>query len=265
MSDKALLELVSAASDGELDLRQQAEVERRLRDSAAARRFLTDLDHLGTLMSSLPEQAVPDTLHARIVAAAGAAIRKPATRRSLLFPVNVFRYGLAAVAGGLLTIAVYEWQPVVPADYQDLTGTMVPGDARDPSPVLARDATQLPELEGQVELQRQNGNLLLDVRLDAAESVDLRIDFTAAGLRPVGLLQHRTPFESIEISDRLLRARGVGGHHVSVSLRRAEDAAAADETAIRLEYSSNGRVLKQGSLSPAVEPNQGKNQERNQE
>jgi hypothetical protein len=36
-------------------------------------------------------------------------------------------------------------------------------------------------------------------------------------------------------------------------LRREEGAAAAEEAAIRLEYSSNGRVLRQGSLSSAVE------------
>lgn len=254
MSDRALLELVSAAYDGELDERQQAEVECRLRDSAAARRFLADLDRIETLMSSLPEQAVPDILHARIMAAAGAAIRRPATRRNLL-PAAVFRYALAAAAGGLLTFAFHEWLPSVPhtADYQGLTGTMVPGNTLDGGRVLARDATRLPEVRGQVELQRREGELVLDIRVDAAESVELRVDFNAAGLQPVGILQHRIPFESVEIADRLLRARGPGRHHVSVSLRRAEDAAAADEAAITLEYSSNGRVLKQGSLSPAVE------------
>lgn len=253
MSDERTLELVSAAADGELDTRLQAEVEQLLRGSAEARRFRDDLARLETLLSGLPEPAFPDTLHARIMAGAG---RQPPARAWLRFlaPLPVLRYGLAAAAGAAVMMAAYELHPILPdgANYRELAGTMVPDGSRAGVRVLDRKTTQSREVTGLVELQQSDGRLLLEVRLDAAEPVELAIDFTAAGLQPVGVVQRGLPFESVEIDDRTLRARALGRRQISVSLRRVEDAAVADEAAIRLVYSSNGRVLEQGSLSSAV-------------
>jgi hypothetical protein len=167
-------------------------------------------------------------------------------------PGFALRYGLATAVGVVLTLAVHEWQPAGRSAYNDLAGTMVPGSSRAETRMLERVRTQVDEVTAVVELRQDDRQLLLDIHVDAAEAVELAIDFTASGLRPVGIAQPRFPFESIEIADPVLRARASGRQHVSVSLRRVEEAVAG-EPRIRLEYSSGGRVLKQGSLSSTVE------------
>lgn len=253
MSDERALELISAAADGELDSRERAEVEQLLRESAAARAFRDDLRRLRTLLADLPAPAFPDGLHARIMSDAGRTNRERTARWHVPVPGLALRYGLAAAAGVVLAVGVYEWRPAADGGYGELAGTMLPEGSRAGTRVLDRETTQAAEFTGLVELQQSGEQLLLDIRLDAAESVELTIDFAAAGLRPVGVSQPRFPFKSIEMAEQVLQARGLGRQHVSVSLRREEYAAAADEAAIRLEYSSGGRVLEQGSLSSAME------------
>ena len=54
--------------------------------------------------------------------------------------------------------------------------------------------------------------------------------------------------ESIVVESQALQLRATGQRRLTVLLRRVDDASIAEEAKITLEFSSDGRLLEQGSL-----------------
>jgi anti-sigma factor RsiW len=258
MSDERVLELLSAAADGELNDAEQTELDGLLEASPEAYRFREDLDRIGAILRKVPDRAPPEMLHDRImrsVSLPAIQSRRPRAmpgfgwfRRTT--PPVVLRYGMAAAAGLLVAAAFYESRGIPdPADLSQLVGSMAP--ARTAPDVLDTYAFHAPGIASEVTLERRNGLFLLDIRVDSALPVDISVDLASAGVRLQALAQTEDSLESIEIEGQILQMRAHGRRQLTALLERTEVAGRQGLETINLEFSSEGMLLQRGSLTPA--------------
>ncbi len=90
------------------------------------------------------------------------------------------RYGLAAAAGLVLTIGLYEYRSGATAeqDINSMVGTIMQKDGDSDEVTLDAFAFDFDSISSVVSLQRRNGALVLDVQLDSRVPVDITVDFT---------------------------------------------------------------------------------------
>jgi hypothetical protein len=163
------------------------------------------------------------------------------------------RYSLAAAIGGMLMLAVLEMQPLTqePMQYQELVGTVGPGIRPPAATLLDRYPVHADGLSGAIQLRDGGDLLFLDVQVESGEPVDLVVEFPHAVLQPTALRQDGQPLGSLELTDRLVRARISGQRHMVLSFRRISDTGAPEGIRIGIEFSRNGTVVQRGSLSSA--------------
>jgi len=254
MTDQRTLELVSAAADGELNTSERAELEQLLENSAEARKFQAELADMNSLLGDVPAIEPPDSLHLQIVnrvTLPQIKTDKPFLdwlRPSQFMPV--LRYGLAAAAGILLAASFYESQSLFPTnnDFDDLVGTMAPNRVVAEADILDTFDFRTDGLESLVQLQRRDNDVFLDIQIDANTALDIAVDMSSTGVRPGALAQLDDSLESIVVKDQVLQLRATGQRRLTVLLRRVNDTSIAGEAKITLEFSSDGRLLEQGSL-----------------
>ncbi|NIA27696.1 MAG: hypothetical protein GWP02_06535 [Desulfobulbaceae bacterium] len=254
MTDQRTLELVSAAADGELNSSERTELEQLLENSAEAREFQAELAEMGSLLEAVPAVEPPESLHLQIVNSVTLPQKKADTsflgwlRPPQLMPV--LRYGLATAAGLLLAASFYESQSLFPAndDFDKLVGTMAPSRVVADADILDTFDFRSNGLESLIQLQRRNNDLYLDIQIDADAALDISVDMSSTGVRPGALAQLDHSLESIVVKDQTLQMRATGQRRLTVLLRRVDDAPIAEEAKIALEFSSDGRLLEQGSL-----------------
>ena len=259
MSEERAYELLSAAADGELNDQEQTELDRLLEASPQVRRFRTELHRIDEILRKAPDLAPPETLHDRIIASVSLPAAKPrpgVKQGSSWFgsttPFTALRYGMATAAGLVLAAAFYESRGVSgPADLTELVGSMAPDRQRGASVVLDTFAFHGEGIESHVSLERSNGMLLLAIRVDAEAPVEISVDVGSAGARLEALAQTGDSMESIEIDGRVLRMRAKGRRQLTALLKRAEAAGPQSRQTMDLEFSSDGRLLQRGSLTPA--------------
>jgi len=257
MSDERVLELLSAAADGELNDAEQTELDGLLDASPEAYRFREELDRIDAILRKVPDRAAPEMLHDRIMSSVSLPAIKSRPRAMQGFswfrrttPPVALRYGMAAAAGLLVAAAFYESRGISdPADLSQLVGSMAP--ARTAPDVLDTYAFHAPGIASEVTLERRNGMFLLDIRIDSAEPVDVSVDLASAGVRLQALAQTEDSLESIEIEGRTLHMRAHGRRQLTALLERTEHAGRQGLETINLEFSSEGRLLQRGSLTPA--------------
>ncbi|MEX2126452.1 MAG: hypothetical protein WD795_21335 [Woeseia sp.] len=246
------LELISAAADGELGDAERAELDRLLDESPEAREFQAELENLEALFGDIPLPDMPETLHADIMARVPLpqAISASPMFAWLRAPAPIWRYGLATAAGLLLAVAFYE-SPLFfshTGNTIDLVGTMAPAGSRSDTDLVDSYAFRSDGLETLIRLERGHDSLLLDIRIDADEPVELAVNLAGAGARLEALSQSESPPESISLADRILHIQALGRRRITAHLRRVDDADFAGEAKIELELSSEGKLLQQGSL-----------------
>jgi len=254
MTDQRTLELVSAAADGELNASERAELKQLLESSAEARKFQAELAEMNSLLGAVPAVEPPDSLHLQIVNSVTLPQKKVDTsflgwlRPPQFMPV--LRYGLAAAAGILLAASFYESQSLFPSnyDFDNLVGTMAPSRVVAEADILDTFDFRSDGLESLVQLQRRNNDIYLDIQIDADAALDISVDMSGTGVRPGALAQLDQSLESIVVENQTLRLRATGKRRLTVLLRRVDDASIAEEAKITLEFSSEGRLLEQGSL-----------------
>ncbi len=254
MTDQRTLELVSAAADGELNAGEQAELENLLESSAEAREFQMELAEMDSLLAKVPAIEPPGSLHTQIVDCITLSQEKAGNsllgwlRPPQFMPV--LRYGLAAAAGLLLAASFYESQSLFPSndDFDDLVGTMAPSRVVAEADIIDTFDFRSNGLRSLVQLQRRNNDIYLDIQIEADGSLDISVDMSGTGVRPGALAQLDNSLESIVVEDQALKLRATGQRRLTVLLRRVDDASIAEEAKITLEFSSDGRLLEQGSL-----------------
>lgn len=163
---------------------------------------------------------------------------------------SVLTYASSAAFGALLVVAVYESQPDFGpnTDITQLVGTMAPGTVIADKVVLDRFSFDDGGVSSNVRLEKRGKAVVLDVRIDAAAAVDLLVDFGATQLQFEAVAQTDKEFDSVQFSNRVLRVKGRGARRFSVLLRSPDAIAYTGEESIRLEYTSDGRLLQAGAL-----------------
>ena len=255
--EKAHLDLINRAVDGDLDAAESAELERILETSAEARKLRQDLAAMESVLRSIPAVQPPAALNALLLQALPAKSRATSGKRWRwlhdLQPGTGLRYALAAAAGALVVAIVFTGPDSInqSADPSALVGTMIPKSARDPVDVISTYDFHSSASSSRVQLQRFDDSILLDVSIDAALPLDVSIGLADTGLEPDALAQFNSDIESIAMSGSEIRLRANGKQQLSILLRRAGSAVPADPADIALEFSSEGQVLEQGSLPAA--------------
>ncbi len=245
MIDPRVIELIHAALDGELDPADEAELEKHLAESPEARHYQEQMSELCAFLDKAPPLELPDGVRNGILDGVKLPAAKPAKAAFGLGRIPAFaRYGLAAAAGLVLAIGIYEFRPGGDAepDFSSMAGTILPGDV-----VLDQYSFESEQLSSSVSLRRRDDALVLDVELDSAAPFDITVDFTSDGLRFDAISQLDSDLSSIEVADRSIQVKGRGRQHFAVLLQR-EGAAGGSAARIRLDYSSDGKLLNSGEL-----------------
>jgi len=255
MTDQRKLELVSAAIDCELDVDERAELNLLLESSQEARDLKAEFENLDSLLHSVEDVEPPESLHAEIMAQAQFISQpvqsKPSIREWLrpLVPGAGIRYALAAAAGALVVAIIFNGQPVLSgtSDFTDLVGTMAPDVASADADIVDSFAFRDEDLESLVRLRLSGGALLLDVQADTAQPLDISAELGGTDLWPGALAQIDGRSKSISITGQTIQIQALGQQQLTFLLRH-DDGAIAREATIMLEFSSKGRLLKQGML-----------------
>jgi len=254
---ESVLELVSVAADNELSAQDQAELNKMFDSSPEAREFKDHLDQMDSLLSAIPELDPPASLHAKIMAHAAP---QPAQREASIFawirslrPGAGLRYAIAASAGAMLLLVFLDGKQFFSETdgVSDVVGTMAPvGNSRS---VDIIDTFSLVEdgFESQIQLERSGGVLFLNVEVDATTPLDILVDMSGAGLQPDAVAQIESNFESITVTGQTLDMRAAGEQRLTVALRRVDDQIFTEEARIKLEFSSDGKLLQHAVLKPA--------------
>ena len=251
MINVRITELIHSGLDGELAESEQSELDSALESSAEAREYLKGLESFSDLLSQEDVLDLPDGLHKEIVD----RVQLPSRKGFSFTDIPGFvRYGLAAAAGLVLTVGVYESQQGGPGgaeignDVGSMVGTIMRNDRAEVEETLDTLIFDLDQVSSAVRLQRRDGQLVLDVLLDAKDPVEFTVDFTSVGLQFDAIAQTQSELKSIEFADQAIQVKGHGRHHFAVLLHRDSDLADNSQASIDLRFTSNGELLKEGSL-----------------
>lgn len=212
-------------------------------------------DDIDRILRDLPAEEPPASLHRDIMA--GIELPEPAARvrghwLSAFGVLPALRYGGAAVAGFLVAAMIFRTPSLLDGaiDEWDVAGTMATDGVRSDPELLDYYDFDEGSVRGLVQLRSAEDALMLDIQFVAEEPVDIEADLSRAGLRPGTLSQFYGALQTVEISDESLKIRGNGRQRLIIELRNRDDAEVAGEATIGLVFSSNGRLLQQGTLAP---------------
>jgi len=234
-------ELIQRSIDGELDAREQGELESLLAASPEAREFHADLASLDQALRSLPGETPPAGLRDDIVG----AIELPAAaarRDSAALPAFM-RYGLAASVGLMIAVAFYEGGPYLGGqDTGGMVGTMAPQPA-DPRHSLAVEA-----VNGLAALHREGEARVLDFTWDVDDNVDVVIDLADTGLRVDALARLDGQPDLMRVEGAIVSVRGRGKTRIQARLHGGKEIR-RDAAVIRIDYLRDGTLVHRGELT----------------
>ena len=255
MSDDRVFELLSAAADDELTAAEQTELEELLQDSSRAREIKAGFDRLEAIMNDVSEMQPPTALQHNILdKLSPRKLDETSKLWSWLHPIRsgaALRYGFSAAVGAALVIAVYESQPDLRdiPDIAEFAGTIAPDAEDDQRIILDTYSFEQPGVTSFARLEHRDGALMLDVRIDTKQPLEVAVDFAIAGLHVDALAQTERGFDSIQYANDILRVTGRGQRRFTVLLRASDGGPSASEAEIALEFSSDGKLLQQGTLN----------------
>lgn len=251
MIHERITELIHSGLDGELGKSERSELDLILQSSAEARDYLEELESLSDLLGQEDVLDLPDGLHREIVA----SVQLPAKTGFSFKDVPAFiRFALAAAAGLVMTVGVYESQLDGPGgaelgtDVNSMVGTIMHKERAEVEGTLDMLTFDLEKISSTVRLQRTDGQLVLDILLDAKDPVDITAHLTSDGLLFDSVTQTQSELKSIELTDQAIQFKGQGRHHFAVLLHRNRDLADNLKASIDLRFTSNGELIKEGSL-----------------
>lgn len=248
MINERIEDLVQTDLDGELAEPVREELESALAGSEAARQLQGELQELRETLSDVEPLEPPPGLHKRIVD--GIVLPgNPGRGFSFLQFPGFVRYGLTAAAGLLLAVGLYEFRPgAFPAgDLDNMVGTIMK-DQQVQGARLDSFSFDVENLSSTVSLLERDDGLVLEVQLDSQEPIEITMDFTSDGLMFDAIAQMQSDLNSIEFADQAVQVKGKGRQHFAVMLHREEAATVSDEASIKLQFSRNGNLVKEGVL-----------------
>ena len=159
------------------------------------------------------------------------------------------RYGLTAAAGLLIAVGLYEFRPGVieSGDLDKMVGTIM-RDQQVQGVTLDQFSFDIEQLSSSVMLLQREGGLVLEVSLDSEDPVEITMDFTSEGLMFDAIAQTESDLSSIEFADQAVQVKGSGRQHFAVMLHREDAQALNAEASIKLQFSRNGQLVREGIL-----------------
>jgi hypothetical protein len=243
-------ELVQAVVDGELDDAGRERLDQLLASSEEARQLQADLRRLNAFIDQVPRYDLPDGLHGQIT---GNIALKPPARKLFQFsalPV-FFRYGLAASAAVVLTVAVFRSGSELEgtSNYSDMVGTIARGGPVADGRELDAFGFDEAGASGKVRLLERDGVYALEFDVRSPGSLQFDVDLQGAGLVLDAFAQQDQPLEAMSWSGEKLTARASGDQKFVILMRRTDESAAAGSK-IGLEISRQGASVSRGWLEP---------------
>ncbi|MDH3747966.1 MAG: hypothetical protein OER97_07135 [Gammaproteobacteria bacterium] len=254
MSVERAFELLSAAADGDLTSAERAELDKLLSESAEIRKLQGEFNDMDDLLNRLPDLNPPAGLHDQIMQQASLPRPKAEDAWSIsdwfhsITLRSILGHAAATAFGALLVIVAYESRPNFgpSPDLDDLVGTMAPSAGV--TAMLDRFSVDETGVSSIARLEQRGDSVVLDIRIDTKQLVEVSVDLAASGFEIEALAQTQSNFESIQLADHVLKIKGRGQRRFAVLLRKRDDTDFAGEAKISLEYSSNGILLQQGTL-----------------
>jgi hypothetical protein len=256
MNQQRMGELISAAMDNELNSDERNELLELLKETSSNVRVQDDYAALDRLLRSTPQLEPPAELHDAIMSRISSLVPgKPSLLQKWLPGFSLLpalRYGVAAAAGVLLTIAVYraDLPDVMSGSVSELTGTIAPRPGTASADVVARQEFRRGGVNSELSLQRNATQLFLHIALDSAAPTDLIIDLGGSGTSFDAVEQVEGSLESVSYANEVLRLRGQGKQQILIILHPDAGAGSAGSNSIAVGFASDSEHLGEALLQP---------------
>jgi hypothetical protein len=243
-------DLINRAVDRELSEPEKAEFNALLADSQEARSYSDGLTGLVSLLERVPLVEPPGNLQRRILN----HIQLPRPQRWFTWsaawmqgkPVS---HGMAAAAGLMAAVAIYELGPVTDTDYAALVGTLARGEGLNGVVQLSYLDIDLPAVHGRVLLSGSDDLKLLRFDVASDAQVEFEVLLGGSGLTFGGFAQEaEAGTDNFSYSEGNLSVSNFGPQRFTVILRDVS-AEAAESGGIVVSVSQEGEALYQGVLS----------------
>lgn len=254
MNKNRLIELLNAAADDDICADERRELDAFLQaDSEAqniAARFDELHDYLGRVEKIAPPLDLRDRIMQQLPMRPRTAPAKQEGPKKISLISGALWHAASAAFGALLAITFYESQSPMtsPMDITDLVGTIAPGSTNEERVVLDRLSVAGQGVSSRAVLARRHGLLVLDVSIDAGRQISITVNLADAGLQFGALVQDPGSLESIRFESNLLTVAGTGQRRFSILLHEDSGSPPADNAGLKLDFSSEGKLLGQGSL-----------------
>jgi len=203
--DTRAIELIHARIDGVITEEENTELEALLAADADLRRQFEELKQVASRLDGLPAQAPPDGMRFAVRREldkrddqAAPAARPRGRRRAAL------RYAYAVAAGLVLGVLGYhvaiQGVPVAgKVDPAETAGTMATIFERGKPLIFDDDEIDLPQVSGDMVLERKGGGVSLTLDLDSASPVDVVLKFEPGSAWFRSLQQHEGEIEALDV------------------------------------------------------------------
>lgn len=247
MLDDRAKDLINREIDGELSDSERARCMTLLGESEAAREYRAELSRLNELLTQVPSLELPEDLRRRIAT----QIELPRPRKWFTHMAGWMQgrpvsHGVAAAAGLLVAVAVYELGPTPhgASDFSSLVGTLARGNDLQNTVQLGALDIDLDGVRGRVVLSADDRLQLLRFDVHSEMRVDILVDLAGAGLAFDGFAQETEGDLEVALSDRQLSVENLGTRRFTVVLHQTPDAATAEQ-GIAVSISRQGEILLQ--------------------
>ncbi len=245
-------DLINRAIDGELSDAERDECLALLDDSEAAREYRDEFSRLNDILAQVPSLEPPEELRRRIIG----QIQLPRPRKWFTLMAGWMQgrpvsYGIAAGAGLLVAVAVYELAPAPrdASEYSSLVGTLARGSDLEGVVPLGSLDIEHDSVRGRVVLSGNDAMQLLRFDVNSESPVEIAVDLAGAGLAFDGFAQEdEGDLGQVALSERQLRVSNLGARRFTVILHETSGAAKA-ESGIAVSVSREGEILFQDVLT----------------
>ncbi len=254
MNHERSIELIHADLDGEISAEDQQELHACLESDASLGALRDDMRKLHDVLGRVESEDPPPGLRSRIIAAAAPQftrrIVKP--RRSILASIlpgwpapALLRYGAAAAFGAAIVavgLKVGDLDSHGPADPGSLVGTMT--SYRAPGAATGRIALDTAAITGSVGTSVQNGLVVVDFNLSAAEPVEIIADYGQSGLSFSGFAQFEEASASVEADQGRVRFTQQDAHRYAVFFSPSGQG----NGTIEFQFLADGKLIHEDAL-----------------
>lgn len=252
MLDDRAKDLINREIDGELSDSERARCMTLLGQSEAAREYRTELSRLNELLAQVPSRELPEELRHRIVT----QIELPRPRKWFTHMAGWMQgrpvsHGIAAAAGLLVAVAVYELGPTPHGapDFSSLVGTLARGNGLESVDQLGSLDVEHDAVDGRVVFSGNDDLKLLRFEVSSESTVDIEIDLAGTGLIFGGFAHEGESVPGqVAYSEERVRLASLGTRRFTVVLHQTPDAAEVEE-GIAVSISREGKILFQDVLA----------------